>query len=103
MAVPKMVINGIISPFGNWVCSQFPFKIRTAMVDSNMRSTIKTIFNQLWNKHAHFQRPISVMSEGKKDAVSVKTKKKKGCSGDVSTFDGVQIPADPPQTHANWK
>jgi hypothetical protein len=57
MAVSKLDINSIYSPFDNRFALNFPFKNRTPMANPNIRSTIKTIFNHFRNKHA---RDVSV-------------------------------------------
>jgi hypothetical protein len=54
MSVPKMVINGFYSHFDNRVCSQFPFRNRTLIVDPGIRSAIKTIFNHYRDKAARY-------------------------------------------------
>jgi len=52
MAVPKLVKNGIYSPFALLTCSLFPFAVQAARSDPNARKGIKTIFYHFRNTHA---------------------------------------------------
>ncbi len=55
MAVPKLVKNGIYSPFALLTCSLFPFAVQAARSAPNARKGIKTILHHFRNKHARLK------------------------------------------------